>query len=64
MLPSTSATGTGTEAHHGARPNEISLKPLETVRDDADLRRARQHAVHLPPAGHESYGMVGTLTVT
>ncbi len=41
---------TGTEAHHGARPNEISLKPLETVQDDADLRRAGQPAVHLPSA--------------
>ena len=55
---------TGTEAHHGARPNEISLKPLETIRTTLifDEPGSLQYICHLP--GHESYGMVGTLTVT
>jgi len=55
---------TGTEAHHGARPNEISLKPLETIRTTLifDEPGSVQYICHLP--GHESYGMVGTLTVT
>ena len=54
----------GTEAHHGARPNEISLKPLETVRTTLffDAPGTQQYICHLP--GHEAYGMVGTLTIT
>ena len=54
----------GTEAHHGARPNEISLKPLETVRTTLifDEPGSLLYICHLP--GHEAYGMVGTLTVT
>lgn len=54
----------GTEAHHGARPNEISLKPLETVQTTLvfDQPGTLQYICHLP--GHEAYGMVGTLTVT
>ena len=54
----------GTEAHHGARPNEISLKPLETIKSTLifDEPGSVQYLCHLP--GHESYGMVGTLTVT
>ena len=55
---------TGTEAHHGARPNEISLKPLETIRTTLIFYEpgSLQYICHLP--GHEAYGMVGTLTVT
>jgi len=54
----------GTEAHHGARPNEISLKPLETVRTTLIFAKpgSELYICHLP--GHEAYGMVGTLTVT
>ncbi len=54
----------GTEAHHGARPNEISLKPLETIRTTLlfDEPGSLQYICHLP--GHEAYGMVGTLTIT
>ncbi len=54
----------GTEAHHGARPNEISLKPLETVRTTLIFAEpgSQLYICHLP--GHEAYGMVGTLTVT
>ena len=56
---------TGTEAHHGARPNEISLKPLETVQDDADLRRAGQpcSTSAICPATRPT-AWSGTLTVT
>ena len=54
----------GTEAQHGARPNEISLKPLETVRTTLIFEEpgTQQYICHLP--GHEAYGMVGTLTIT
>jgi uncharacterized cupredoxin-like copper-binding protein len=54
----------GTEAHHGARPNEISLKPLETIQTTIifDEPGSLQYICHLP--GHEAYGMVGTLTIT
>jgi uncharacterized cupredoxin-like copper-binding protein len=55
---------TGTEAHHGARPNEISLKPLETIRTTLifDQPGSLQYICHLP--GHEAYGMVGVLSIT
>jgi uncharacterized cupredoxin-like copper-binding protein len=55
---------TGTEAHHGARANEISLKPLETSRTTLIFGEpgSVQFICHLP--GHEAYGMVGALTVT
>ena len=54
----------GTETHHGARPNEISLQPLETVETTLVFDKPGQilYICHLP--GHEQYGMVGTLTVT
>jgi uncharacterized cupredoxin-like copper-binding protein len=54
----------GTEGHHGARPNEISLKPLETMRTTLifDEPGTILYICHLPR--HEAYGMVGTLTVT
>jgi uncharacterized cupredoxin-like copper-binding protein len=54
----------GTEPHHGARPNEISLAPLETVTTTLTFDDPGKvlYICHLP--GHEQYGMVGTLTVT
>ena len=54
----------GTEGHHGARPNEISLAPLETVRTTLTFEEpgSLRYICHLP--GHEAYGMVGALTVT
>jgi uncharacterized cupredoxin-like copper-binding protein len=54
----------GTEAHHGARPNEISVPPLGTVETTLTFESAGSllYICHLP--GHEEYGMVGTLTVT
>ena len=53
---------TGTEAHHGARPNEISIPPLATVGTTLtfDEPVTWSYICHLP--GHESYGMVGVLT--
>jgi uncharacterized cupredoxin-like copper-binding protein len=54
----------GTEGHHGARANEVSIPPLETVETTLtfDIAGSLQYICHLP--GHEEYGMVGTLTVT
>jgi uncharacterized cupredoxin-like copper-binding protein len=55
---------TGTEAHHGARPNEMSIPALSTVETTLTfaLPESQQYICHLP--GHEAYGMVGTLTIT
>ncbi len=54
----------GTEAHHGARPNEVSLAPLDAVETTLvfDAPGTQQFICHIP--GHEAYGMVGTLTIT
>ncbi len=54
----------GTEAHHGARPNEVSLPPLTTVETTLTFETAGtlQYICHFPL--HEAYGMVGTLTIT
>jgi uncharacterized cupredoxin-like copper-binding protein len=54
----------GTEGHHGARPNEVSIPPLDTVETTLTFDKAGSllYICHLP--GHEEYGMVGTLTVT
>jgi len=54
----------GTEAHHGARPNEISIGPFDVVETTLifDKPQTLQYICHLP--GHEAYGMVGTLTIT
>ncbi len=54
----------GTEAHHGARPNEVSIPPLTTVETTLTFDDPGELAYicHFP--GHEAYGMVGTLTVT
>ena len=54
----------GTEAKHGARPNEISIGPLDVVETTLIFPTAgtQQYICHLP--GHEAYGMVGTLTIT
>jgi uncharacterized cupredoxin-like copper-binding protein len=54
----------GTEAHHGARPNEMSVPALTTVETTLifTIPGPLLYICHLP--GHEQYGMVGTLTVT
>jgi uncharacterized cupredoxin-like copper-binding protein len=53
----------GTEAHHGARPNEMSLPARSSVETTLTFAQAGtlQYICHLP--GHEAYGMVGTVTV-
>jgi len=53
----------GTEAHHGARPNEMSIPALSSVETTLTFAQAGtlQYICHLP--GHEAYGMVGTLTI-
>jgi len=54
----------GTEAHHGARPNEVSIPPLGIKETTLtfDQPGTLLYICHLP--GHEAYGMVGTLTIT
>ena len=54
---------TGTEQHHGARPNEVSLAPgeSETTTVVFDAPGEYLYICHLP--GHEAYGMVGVLRV-
>jgi uncharacterized cupredoxin-like copper-binding protein len=54
----------GTEAHHGARPDEVSVAALSTEETTLTFDRPGQilYICHFP--GHEAYGMVGTLTVT
>lgn len=53
----------GTEAHHGARPNEMSIPAMSSVETTLTFTKAGtlQYICHLP--GHEAYGMVGTLTI-
>jgi uncharacterized cupredoxin-like copper-binding protein len=54
---------TGTEAHHGARPTEVSLAPGASTRTTVMFDRPGEYLFicHLP--GHEAYGMVGVLRV-
>jgi uncharacterized cupredoxin-like copper-binding protein len=54
---------TGTEAHHGARPTELSIPALSTVETTITFEHpvVWRYICHLP--GHEAYGMVGTLLV-
>ena len=54
----------GTEAHHGGRPNEVSLPPLTTFETTLTFSSAGtlEYICHFP--GHEAYGMIGTLTIT
>ena len=54
----------GTEAHHGARPDEVSIAALSTGTTTLTFADPGQilYICHFP--GHEAYGMVGTLTVT
>jgi uncharacterized cupredoxin-like copper-binding protein len=54
---------TGAEAHHGARPTELSIPALSTVETTITFQQpvVWRYICHLP--GHEAYGMVGTLLV-
>ena len=53
----------GTEAHHSARPTEVSIAALQTVETVVTFPATgtMQFICHLP--GHEEYGMVGTLSI-
>ena len=55
---------TGTEPFHATRPTEVTVPALESRETTVvfDAPGEYQFICHLP--GHESYGMVGTLTVT
>jgi uncharacterized cupredoxin-like copper-binding protein len=55
---------TGTEPFHATRPTEVTVPALESRETTVvfDEPGEYQFICHLP--GHESYGMVGTLTVT
>lgn len=52
---------TGTEAHHGSRPTELSIAALATVETTVTFEEpvTWSYICHLP--GHEAYGMVGQL---
>ena len=54
---------TGTHASHGAVPTEVTVPALETVETTITFEQPGtfDYICHLP--SHESYGMVGTLTV-
>jgi uncharacterized cupredoxin-like copper-binding protein len=54
---------TGTHATHDAVPTEVTVPALETVRTTITFDEAGtlSYICHLPQ--HESYGMVGVLTV-
>jgi uncharacterized cupredoxin-like copper-binding protein len=54
---------TGTELHHGARPNEVSIPAGATVTTTVTFQQPGEYLYicHLP--GHEAYGMVGVLHV-
>jgi uncharacterized cupredoxin-like copper-binding protein len=54
----------GTEAHHGAPPDEVSVPALSTVETTLTFMNpgSMQYICHFPL--HEAYGMVGTLTVS
>jgi plastocyanin len=54
---------TGTHASHGSVPTEVTVPALETVRTTITFEEpgTLAYICHLP--SHESYGMVGTLTV-
>ncbi|MEX1073115.1 MAG: plastocyanin/azurin family copper-binding protein [Chloroflexota bacterium] len=53
----------GTEPQHGQRPNEISLPALTTIQTTLTFSEPGEilYICHFP--SHESFGMVGTLTV-
>jgi len=54
----------GTEGHHGARPDEVSIAALSTAETTLVFEEPGRvrYICHLP--SHEDYGMVGTLIVT
>lgn len=55
---------TGTHASHDSVPTEVTIPALETVETTITFEQpgTMSYICHLP--WHESYGMVGTLTIT
>ncbi|MFP5341592.1 MAG: cupredoxin domain-containing protein [Candidatus Limnocylindria bacterium] len=55
---------TGTDGHHGSRPDEVSVPSGATVATTVTFRSPGEYRFicHLP--GHEAYGMVGIVRVT
>ncbi len=55
---------TGTEPHHGERSTEVSIDPLSVVETTVTFDRpgVLRFICHLP--GHETYGMVGVITIS
>jgi uncharacterized cupredoxin-like copper-binding protein len=53
----------GTEAHHGARPGEISIPALESRSTTFTFERSGTliYGCHLP--GHYRFGMRGTISI-
>jgi uncharacterized cupredoxin-like copper-binding protein len=53
----------GTEAQHGARPNEVTIPALSRIETTLTFATpgTQQYICHVPR--HEEYGMIGTLTV-
>ncbi len=54
---------TGTDAHHGSRPDEVSVPAGATATTTVTFRSPGEYRFicHLP--GHEAYGMVGVVRV-
>ena len=54
----------GTEAHHGTRPDEVTIPALGTAETTLTFDEPGEVAFicHIP--GHEAYGMVGVVRVT
>jgi uncharacterized cupredoxin-like copper-binding protein len=55
---------TGTEPHHGARPNEVTIPPLGTAETTLTFHEPGEVAFICHVPGHEAYGMVGVVRVT
>jgi len=54
---------TGTEPHHGERPDEVSIPPLATAETTLAFSQPGELSFICHVPGHEAYGMVGTLVV-
>jgi uncharacterized cupredoxin-like copper-binding protein len=55
---------TGTEPHHGARPDEVTIPPLGTAETTLTFDEPGEVAFICHVPGHEAYGMVGVVRVT
>jgi uncharacterized cupredoxin-like copper-binding protein len=55
---------TGTEPHHGARPDEVTIPPLGTAETTLTFDEPGEVAFICHVPGHEAFGMVGVVRVT